>query len=79
MSAIKRARKLAMTGGYEVVLEPTLTISQLEELKSWYGAELQGREDVGSPALVKSSLSGRVLQLIEDRILCLEGKGPDIQ
>ena len=56
----KRARKLAMTGGYEVVLSPELKQEQLLELLSLYESELSRYEK--NTAAYSASLSGRILQ-----------------
>ena len=59
----KRARKLAMTGGYEVQLSRDLTTEELKELARKFEDE-HDRYPAGSAAQ-SASLAGRILSLIQ--------------
>lgn len=58
----KRARKYAMTGGYEVCLAPCLTPEGVEKLAATWSEEL-GKYPTGTKAQ-QVSLAGRMLKLL---------------
>lgn len=58
----KEARKLAMTGGYEVILASDLTPQDLEKLYTLFSPELD--KYPAGEASYKNSLAYRVLDLI---------------